>query len=501
MNSGQGTSEGEGLFRDDSSNEEIASQTETTNAPPQRPIAVNNWSDLMREGEGLFRDDSSNEEISSQTETINAPPQRPSAVNNWSNLKDIVNNTRHCDEQSKHSSMTEQEREFLKMRSTSKIFRTQNNRFADVVEAAVAREKLRTELQVRLSRLTTNEAQFLKDIVEDEDVTEQQLVNADRVLRNDPLYRLPHEEEYSSDDESVETGETGIVANEIRASDLDVSIEVDQNEIELIIRAVSIDEREAAPSSEKYPLAPSTYSYKTWDLIKDQPQEYPIMGVSEDIIETSRVLSPSMIDSLRNFLPYAVSEDNFWLKYNLSQDGASLDALYHSIRQSSKTLLAIETFDGEVFGAFVSSPWRNQKGFYGSCEAFIWKVKESRFSAADSVEEQAKIESKLAVFKWSQENRNIQMIDRTKIAIGGGCPEECGEEEWGLGIALDDTLHQGTSSPCITFRSPNLATNSSKGQVFDVSNLEVWTLTPCQNEKEAEQLELGRMFVLSHFAS
>ena len=58
MNSGQGTSEGEGLFRDDSSNEEIASQTETTNAPPQRPIAVNNWSNLMREGEGLFRDDS-----------------------------------------------------------------------------------------------------------------------------------------------------------------------------------------------------------------------------------------------------------------------------------------------------------------------------------------------------------------------------------------------------------------------------------------------------------
>lgn len=424
------------------------------------------------------------------------------ATRNWTKLKDIVNKTNKCDGESKQSSMTEQERAFLKMRNTSKSFRSQKSRIIDIVEAAVAREKLRKELKARLSKLTNIETQFLSDIVDDEDVTEQQLLNADHVLRTDPLYKLPHEEEDYSDEESEgiqRTREIGLVASESRARDIDVSyealdvnIDISQQGVELILGPI--------PKLEKEPMHPKIYSYKTWDTIKDQYQEYPILGVSQDLIdETSRVLSPPMLDSLRKSLPYAVAEDNFWLKFNLSKDGASLDALYQSIRQSSETILAIETFDGEVFGAFVSSPWRRQKGFYGSCEAFVWKMKESRYTATNSIEEQIRLESDISVFKWSQENRNIQMSDRTKIAIGGGIPENGEEKDWGLGIALDDVLYQGSTSPCITFRSPNLVSGSSQGDLFNVSNLEVWTLTPCWNEKEAEQLELGRMFVLSHF--
>ena len=415
--------------------------------------------------------------------------KQTSATSKWSTLKKVV--------QSKHSinSMNAQEQAFLERLNTEKSSRVSNQSFADIVKAAIARDKLRKDIQERLSKLTTKEVQFLRDIVEDEDVTKDQLEKADHVLRTDPLYRLPHEELDVCEDTGVGTFKD--------STHYDVSIEVDQYEIETIISAPGIDNKEHTPSSTRPSLQPSKYSYKSWELMKDLTLEYPIIGVSDEIKDTSRVLSPAMIDSLRNFLPFGTAEDNFWLKYSMSRDGASLDAMYHSIRQSPKTLLTIETFTGEVFGAFVSSPWRTQRGFYGSCEAFLWKLKESRFTTTESVEEQVKLEGNIEIFQWSQENRNIQMSNRKKIAIGGGYPDESNHDEdrdkWGLGIALDDTLNQGTSSPCVTFLSPNLAPGCSKDDVFQVANLEVWAFTPCQNEKEAEQLELGRMFVLSHF--
>ncbi len=448
------------------------------------------------ESAGRVHEDLRNEENKSKEDESHSSK----SMKNWSKIREIVRNTNGT-ESNKHTSMTEQEQEFLKMRNTFKSFRKERIKFTDVVEAAVARERLRRELQARLSKLTSKEAEFLKEIVEDEDVTEAQLTNADRVLRSDPLYRLPDE---AKDD--TRSSRSVMFVEEVDTDEgIDVRIKVDHNGIEAIIKSsTSKSDREELSENidiEKILSKPSTYSYQTWDLIKDEKQEYPILGVTDEIKESSRVLSPPMIDCLRTSLPFAVAEDNFWLKYNLSQDGASLDALYHSIRQSSKTIVAIETFSGEVFGAFLSSPWRTQRGFYGSCEAFVWKLKESRFTPTDSIEEQARVESNVEVFKWSQDNRNIQMSDHTKMAIGGGRPENNDEEEWGFGIALDDSLYKGTSSPCITFQSPILAPGSSQGQVFEVSNLEVWTLTPCQNETEAEQLELGRMFVLSHFAS
>lgn len=91
------------------------------------------------------------------------------------------------------------------------------------------------------------------------------------------------------------------------------------------------------------------------------------------------------------------------------------------------------------------------------------------------------------------------------MAIGGGIPdndneEDGGRKDWGFGVALTNDLFQGSSSPCITFQSPGLAQLSSNGTIFEVSSLEVWAFTPCPNVSDAEQLELGRAFVLSHFA-
>jgi len=110
------------------------------------------------------------------------------------------------------------------------------------------------------------------------------------------------------------------------------------------------------------------------------------------------------MDALRPHMPYAYQEDNYWLKFSMVRDGAHMRALLKHVRNSSRSILAIETTDGDIFGAFTSTPWRPQgRTYYGSCEAFVWRLKKSRYSdIIQTVEEQSNLESQIEVFKWSQ---------------------------------------------------------------------------------------------------
>ena len=83
-----------------------------------------------------------------------------------------------------------------------------------------------------------------------------------------------------------------------------------------------------------------------------------IFGTSaKDVASMPHVLSPPLMESLSEFLPNSVLGENFWMKYSLVRDGASLDTLLKKVRGSDRTFLAVETTDGEVFGSFNSSPW------------------------------------------------------------------------------------------------------------------------------------------------
>ena len=107
----------------------------------------------------------------------------------WSTIRNVVNDSKQY--VNPRSSMTDQERQFLHLLSKSKAKTTQQEKkdtrtdtldsFSQVVNAAVARAKLRQELSVHLSKLTASEAQFLKDLVDNEDVTQQQLEFAHNV--------------------------------------------------------------------------------------------------------------------------------------------------------------------------------------------------------------------------------------------------------------------------------------------------------------------------------
>lgn len=252
-----------------------------------------------------------------------------------------------------------------------------------------------------------------------------------------------------------------------------------------------------------------------WGVLEDEYAEgvyFQILGTcANDVHCHPHVLSPPLMESLQNFFPPTVSDHNFWLKYSLVRDGASLPSLLRHIRGTKHTLIAIETVEGEVFGSFTSSPWRKNWNYYGNGESFLWRMRRSRSEkdAQYSVLDQAKLESELDVFQWTGSNDLVQYCSHDIMAIGGGSLREDNRDDGpdeqrdvftnankgGFGLAIDSELLRGTSCSCATFDSPPLSKFHPNGSPFEILNIEVWTLTPCANIREAENLEMTTLFL------
>ncbi|KAL7541577.1 hypothetical protein ACHAXR_011041 [Thalassiosira sp. AJA248-18] len=266
-----------------------------------------------------------------------------------------------------------------------------------------------------------------------------------------------------------------------------------------------------------------------WGVLEDEYAEgygahntlpFRILGTSASDKDCHpHVLSPPLMESLQNFFPPTISETSFWLKYSLVRDGASLPSLLRNVRGTKHTLIAIETVEGEVFGSFTSSPWRKNWNYYGNGEAFLWRMRRTRSEkdAQFSVLDQAKLESELDVFYWTGRNDLVQYCTHDMIAVGGGTfqddvrddvtdsdeqrelppqnPVFTKADKGGFGLAIDSELLRGTSSPCGTFQSPPLSKSHANGSPFEILNIEVWTMTPCGNVAEAENLEMKTLFL------
>ena len=260
----------------------------------------------------------------------------------------------------------------------------------------------------------------------------------------------------------------------------------------------------------------------SWNILKD---EYPngyggdgtldflILGThADDDAAQPHVLSPPLMESLQAFLPYTKSGENFYLKYSMVRDGASLPTFLKRARGVHYSVLALETVDGEVFGAFTCQPWRKNWNYFGTGESFLWKMRRSRLEKTHGILEQAHLESEIDVYPYTGENRYIQLCTHDRVAVGGGTPSEKKEgdeamtldsggllqvkpHEWGFGLAISADFLTGTSSPCVTFGSPGLSNAHQDGSIFEIVNMELWTLTPCRTEAEAEKLELGKLFL------
>lgn len=268
--------------------------------------------------------------------------------------------------------------------------------------------------------------------------------------------------------------------------------------------------------------SPVNGRFDAWNILQDEYANgyggagtlgFKIMGTSiNDVSAHPHVLSPPLMESLQAFLPTNKSGENFFLKYSMIRDGASLQTLLMRARGIEHSILAVETIDGEVFGSFTGQAWRKSWNYFGTGESFLWRMRHSRLETTNGILDQAQKESEIDVFPYTGENEFIQLCTHDRIAVGGGMPDEeekksqnepssnpliDHEHDWGLGLALRADLLQGSSSPCLTFGSPSLCKSTPSGERFEVVNVELWTTTPCLTEEDAERLELGKLFLSS----
>lgn len=244
---------------------------------------------------------------------------------------------------------------------------------------------------------------------------------------------------------------------------------------------------------------------------------FKILGTSAN--DTSchpHVLSPPLMEGLQLFMPESLQEHHYWLKYSLVRDGpGQLKMLRHS-RASQHTILAIETTDGHVFGSFTSQPWRSvaTEGYYGSKESFVWRMRRSRNEAVRSIVEQILLESQMDVFPFTGRNSMVQHCTKYGIALGHTelldesigkgekddvdgkeCESDSAGASFGLAIKLDQSFMNGTTSSSETFGNPCLVKRESRGEAFEVANIELWTMTPHQTEEEADRAEMRSLFL------
>lgn len=284
--------------------------------------------------------------------------------------------------------------------------------------------------------------------------------------------------------------------------------------------------------------------YDSWNVLKDEyingyggggTLEFLILGTSaDDESAKPHVLSPPLMESLQSFLPFSKSGENFFLKYSMVRDGASLHTFLKRARGVQYSVLALETVDGEVFGAFTAQAWRKNWNYFGTGESFLWRMRRSRLDKTSDVLKQAQLESEIDVYPYTGDNSYIQLCTHDRIAVGGGNPASSSagvndmspeidvnigakeinstnpassssssnigvkDHEWGFGLAIQGDFLEGTTSPCMTFGSPSLSHIHADGGLFEIVNLELWTLTPCMTVEQAEKMDLGRLFLERH---
>ncbi|GKY99751.1 hypothetical protein MPSEU_000929000 [Mayamaea pseudoterrestris] len=225
---------------------------------------------------------------------------------------------------------------------------------------------------------------------------------------------------------------------------------------------------------------------------------FKILGTTADDVSCHpHVLSPPLMESLLAFLPESLTDFNFFLKYSLVRDGAGLWTLLRNIRASSNCFLAIETVDGHVFGAFTSQTWKVSQGWYGTKDSFLFKLRHSRLESVPSILEQVKNESEIQVYPYRPGNVSLQKCCKSGIMMGQGelLPAIAEGDHYGFALYLDPSLHNGTTGTSETFGNPCLVSPEMRGSTFEVSNIEVWTLTPHVTVQDAERAELSTMFL------
>lgn len=157
-------------------------------------------------------------------------------------------------------------------------------------------------------------------------------------------------------------------------------------------------------------------------------------------------------------LPSSINFTKWKRLYSLQRDGDSFNSSFLKlVKDQARTLLVIQTTNGEVIGAFCNSPWESQGGskgaqFFGSAQACLFSIHQET--------------NEVLVYRWTGRNRYIQVCDiqNKMIALGGGGKN--GE----FGLCVEDDFRVGSTGPCETFNNPPLCEQNQ----FEIMNVECW---------------------------
>nr|XP_020461849.1 TBC1 domain family member 24 isoform X2 [Monopterus albus] len=218
---------------------------------------------------------------------------------------------------------------------------------------------------------------------------------------------------------------------------------------------------------------------------------------------SSELVSAKEMRNIWSWIPERFALCQPQLLFTTSTHGCSLTRFYSHCEGHEPTLLLIQTTDGDVCGAFLSTDWEERKrggntlSFFGTGECFVFRMKpemeryewvvirhpelassiktQSQEDPASSEDQKSENSLQLSGkpagdlspflsarhFNLNSKNTSMFMAGNfDSIIVGGGD---------GNALYIDSDLNHGHTSSCTTFDNPPLCAES-----FQVALLEVW---------------------------
>ncbi|CAG0890677.1 unnamed protein product [Cyprideis torosa] len=178
------------------------------------------------------------------------------------------------------------------------------------------------------------------------------------------------------------------------------------------------------------------------------------------------LLTSKQLLILWGWLPMRITMYQPHLLYTTDVHGCSLSTLYNKAQAYEPTILIVKTLDGDIFGAYCSSPWsdRNAKNemtgyrhtYFGTGETFLFSLYPEcrRYSWVGKTSSKGVAHSE----------ELFMAADSHMITVGGGN---------GQGLWIDSEIRYGKTERCDTFGNEPLTAKKD----FEVQVLEVYGFT------------------------
>jgi hypothetical protein len=196
------------------------------------------------------------------------------------------------------------------------------------------------------------------------------------------------------------------------------------------------------------------------------------------LLAKSHILDDALAAALSNKLPDTLKGYNLKLLYSLQQHGADPGTFYARCQFDARTLIAIQTTRGEIFGGYMTMPWRPSEEYYGTGQSFLWRKSNkcdikrpgSLLRGFSSSPRQKRI-TNVEVYGWTGTNSYFALCSDRSVAMGGG---------GSFGLLVEEDFSRGTSGTSETYNNPPLASAPD----FEVVNFECWGFTTCATVEE-----------------